>query len=85
MVSDANIREKKKRVDNAALSASPQDTHEREKAIMVAFSKGYCQGKNETIRKACAWLREHTKHYVGPVDEPFFSMFIKHFRKAIEE
>ena len=49
------------------------------------FQKGYEQAKKDTIERAVRWIAENTKRYVGPIEHPFWDMFLKHFRKYMEE
>ena len=82
-----------KRAEEAALIAYPvcmgeysdnckeYDTNESDR---LTYQEGYEKAEKETIERAAKWLREETKKYVGPVNEPFWGMFLSHFRKAME-
>lgn len=41
--------------------------------------------EKDTTQRALDWLMAHTKSYAGPIKEPFWAMFIEHFKKAMEE
>ena len=50
-----------------------------------AYGIGYEQAEKDTIERALDWLMAHTKSYAGPIEDPFWTMFIEHFKKAMEE
>lgn len=54
-------------------------------ARRMGFYDGYKKAEKDTIERAVAWLKKNTKNYVGQVQEPFWFMFIQHFKKAMEE
>ena len=58
------------------------DTHQPARTI---FQQGYEQAEKDTIERAVRWIAENTKKYVGPIKNPFWDMFLKHFRKYMEE
>ena len=83
-----------KRAEEAALKAYPECKVYNDLAMeyddingcyRVGFEVGYEQAEKETIERACKWLKAHTKSYVGPIEEPFWTMFIEHFKKAMED
>lgn len=53
--------------------------------VNPAFVAGYKEAEKDTIERAVRWIAENTKRYVGSVEHPFWDMFLKHFRKYMEE
>lgn len=85
-----------KRAEKAALEAYPfiplpqydlrdENPTDGNKIHRRIFLEGYEQAEKDTIQKALDWLGAHTKSYAGPIEEPFWTMFIEHFKKAMEE
>lgn len=79
-----------KRAEEAGLKAYPvviEEHTERDlnKPKRLSYINGYEQAEKDTIERALDWLKARTNSYVGPIEEPFWTMFIEHFKKAMEE
>lgn len=80
-----------KRAEEAALRAYPIRRYgnygykDMNDGRRKAYQEGYEQAEKDTTQRALDWLKAHTKSYAGPIEEPFWTMFIEHFKKAMEE